>query len=46
MQLSHALFDLAAYPEYLEPLREEVKTVFQSEPNGVWTNNGWPNSAS
>jgi ent-kaurene oxidase len=40
MQLSHALFDLAAYPEYLEPLREEAKTVFQAEPNGVWTKNG------
>ncbi|KAL3711813.1 hypothetical protein TMatcc_000505 [Talaromyces marneffei ATCC 18224] len=40
MQLSHALFDLAAYPEYQAPLREEVQTVLRTEPNGVWTKSG------
>ena len=25
--MSHVLYDLAAFPEYIEPLREEVETI-------------------
>jgi cytochrome P450 len=37
MQLSHALFDLAAHPECIGPLREEVAAVIASEPAGTIT---------
>ncbi|KAJ7284516.1 cytochrome P450 [Mycena rebaudengoi] len=28
---AHALYDLAAYPEYVEPLREEIETITRKE---------------
>ncbi|KAF5315411.1 hypothetical protein D9619_007341 [Psilocybe cf. subviscida] len=31
MALTHAIYDLAAYPEYAAPLREEVAEVIQAE---------------
>ncbi|EXJ89421.1 hypothetical protein A1O3_02488 [Capronia epimyces CBS 606.96] len=31
MQLTHVLFDLAAHPEYVDPLREEVDAVMRTE---------------
>ncbi|KAF8662095.1 hypothetical protein AX16_001205 [Volvariella volvacea WC 439] len=37
MVLTHALFDLAAYPEYLEPLREEAEEMIEAE--------GWSKAA-
>ncbi|KAL1982503.1 hypothetical protein VTN96DRAFT_1228 [Rasamsonia emersonii] len=36
--LTNIIYDLAAYPEYVAPLREEIKTVLQQE-------NGWKASA-
>ncbi|KAJ7153685.1 cytochrome P450 [Mycena filopes] len=36
MAFTHALFDLAAYPEHLLPLREEVERVMQAE-GGHWS---------
>lgn len=35
--LTHALYDIATYPEYLHPLREEIEEVVASE---GWTKNG------
>ncbi|KAJ7644773.1 cytochrome P450 [Roridomyces roridus] len=35
--VSHALFDLACYPEYMQPLREEVEAVVKAE--------GWSKAA-
>ena len=35
--LTHALFDLAAHPEYIQPLREEIERVVADE--------GWTKSA-
>ena len=35
--LTHALYDLAAYPEYAEPLREEVARAVQCD--------GWTKTA-
>lgn len=32
---THAIYNLAAYPEYLEPLREEIQSVMLEE--GIWT---------
>ncbi|RPD64698.1 cytochrome P450 [Lentinus tigrinus ALCF2SS1-6] len=37
MSLSHALLDLAAYPEYIQPLREEVEAIVAAE---GWTKAG------
>ncbi|KAI9789340.1 MAG: hypothetical protein M1816_006229 [Peltula sp. TS41687] len=37
MMLSHVLFDLAARPEYLEPLREEMIATMAIEPSGDLT---------
>ncbi|KAI0714854.1 cytochrome P450 [Earliella scabrosa] len=37
LSLTHALYDLAAHPECLEPLREEVETVVASD---GWTKAG------
>jgi len=28
---THILYDLASYPEYVEPLREEIETIIASE---------------
>lgn len=28
---THALYNLAAYPEYMQPLREEVESIIASE---------------
>jgi cytochrome P450 len=38
MSITHAIFDLCAYPEYVKPLREEIETVLQRE--GGWTLQG------
>ena len=35
--MSHALYDLAASPEYIEPLREEVEAITAAE--------GWTKAA-
>ena len=35
--LTHALYDLAAYPEYVEPLREEIARAVQRD--------GWTKTA-
>ncbi|CAK5271097.1 unnamed protein product [Mycena citricolor] len=37
MALTHAIFDLTTYPEYLEPMREEAESVVRAE--------GWTKSA-
>ncbi|KAI0800572.1 cytochrome P450 [Fomes fomentarius] len=37
LSLTHALYDLATYPENLHPLREEIEEVVASE---GWTKNG------
>ena len=29
--MTHALYNLATYPEYVEPLREEIETVIQEQ---------------
>ena len=34
MSVTHALYDLAAMPEYIQPLREEIEQVLQEE--GGW----------
>lgn len=36
MAVTQTLFDLCAHPEYIEPLREEVKSVLEKE-GGVYT---------
>ena len=33
--ITHIFFDLAAHPEYLEPLREEIVEVQRTEPLGI-----------
>lgn len=38
MALTHILYDLAALPEYIAPLRDELKTVL-SETEGVFARN-------
>jgi len=38
MALAHALFDLCAHPEYMEPLREELLAVLQ-QPGGLCKRN-------
>lgn len=35
MSATHALFDLCAMPEYIEPIREEILKVYEEE--GSWT---------
>lgn len=34
MTLTNVLYDLAAHPEYIEVLREEISRVSAEEPNG------------
>ena len=42
MTSSHAWFDLAAHPEYLEPLRQEINAVVATEPEGVLSKTSMP----
>jgi hypothetical protein len=35
MAITHAIFDLCARPEYIEPLRSEAQTVL-AQGNGEW----------
>jgi hypothetical protein len=35
LNFTHAIYNLAAYPEYVEPLREEIQSVMSEE--GIWT---------
>lgn len=39
MEMAQAVFDLVAHPEYIEPLRDEVKRVKVSDGN-TWTKAG------
>ena len=39
MEMAQAVFDLVAHPEYIEPLRDEVKRVRESDGN-AWTKAG------
>lgn len=36
-QMAQAVFDLVARPEYIEPLREEVKRVRAEDGSLLWT---------
>lgn len=38
MSITHAIFDLCAYPEYGERVQEEIETILQRE--GGWTLQG------
>ena len=42
MQSSHSWLDLAAHPEYLEPLREEIASVLATEPDGFLSKTSMP----
>ena len=39
MEMAQAVFDLVAHPEYIDPLRDEVKRVRESDGN-AWTKAG------
>jgi len=38
MSVTHALYDLAAMPEYVQPLREEIEQILKED--GDWQKNG------
>lgn len=40
--MTHIFFDLAAHPEYLDPLRAEIKQVISEEPDGVLSKTAMP----
>ena len=42
MSSSHMWFDLAAHPEYVEPLREEIAAVVATEPSGCLSKTSMP----
>ena len=42
IQSSHTWLDLAAHPEYLEPLREEIAAVQATEPDGILSKTSMP----
>jgi cytochrome P450 len=42
MQSTHIWLDLAAHPEHIEPLRQELLEVLRSEPGGVLTKSSMP----
>lgn len=46
MNLTHVLFDLAAYPKYMAPLREEIEGALAESKGVVDKNFFFPNSAN